>query len=369
MNRLTLSTVLILLASHISMGGISSRDTLYNKSVSVNLIAGYLQYHYDEMAVLRNRPANGFEISLNKSADGSMLWHKFYGYPKYGLTYSFLDLGSRNTLGFAHCLSPFINVPLFNSNKFYFGLLISTGMSYNSKTYSELNNPDNIAISSPFNAYINLGVTAGFEINEFWALESSFRLAHFSNGTFRKPNAGLNYTLFSLGVKYSYSPSKINTDKYQYSFSDNTNRILIVGYGSYKEIKDPGGLKYGVGAFSVEYSRPVKALWRYGFSWDLMYDQSHKTILELENVNWDSKWQLYKSGVTFNTEFILNRLSAIFYFGGYLYNKSININNEYLYQRLGLRYRVNSMIWLNLSLKTHWNVADYVEMGVAIKVH
>lgn len=369
MNRLTLSTVLILLATNISIGGISPRDTTYNKSISANLIAGYLQYHYDEMAILRDGPAVGFEVAAKKSADGSMLWHKFYGFPEYGITYSFFDLGNRKALGYAHCLSPFINMPIINFNKFHFGLLISTGISYNTKIYSALNNPQNIAISSPLNAYVNLGISVKYSINEFWALESSFRLTHFSNGTFKKPNSGLNYTLFSVGINYSYPQSVRLTESNKYSFTDNVNRFLIAGYGSFKEIKDPGGARYGVGAFSFEFSRPIKTLWRYGFSWDIMYDHSHKTILELENVNWDSKWQLYKSGVTFNTEFILNRLSAVFYFGGYLYNKSSSINNEYLYQRIGLRHRLSNQVWFNLSLKTHWNIADYVEMGVAIKIH
>jgi hypothetical protein len=63
----------------------------------------------------------------------------------------------------------------------------------------------------------------------------------------------------------------------------------------------------------------------------------------------------------------MNHLSLSLQIGDYLYNKLRVANKEKLYQRISLRYRFSNRLWIYAGLKTHWNVADYIEFGVAFK--
>lgn len=336
--------------------------------LKIHFYSGILQYHHKQMEIMLDQRSKAVEFSYALSGDGKKLWHTFYNFPEYGLSYNFMDLGSRSILGYSHAIYPFITFPLLNQSKrFQIGLHVGPGISYVTKVYDRTENFKNSAISSHFNAFINLGSKISYKISRRATLEASTNLIHLSNGTFKKPNSGLNYTFFSLGFSYlNKSYPKFN--ELLYSFSDEKNRILLTGVGSYKEVKGAGGPKYWVGSFSVEYSRPIKKLWRYGFSWDLMYDDSNGYILYTEQVPWESKWETFKSGITLNTEIILDKLSAVFHFGGYVFNKNNPDNNGTIYQRLGLRYRTSNKVWFHLALKTHWGSADYVEFGLAYKI-
>jgi hypothetical protein len=339
-----------------------------NRFWGVTIYSGILQYHHKEMEIMQENRPDAIEFSYIFVGDGSKLWHKFYNFPKFGITYKFMNLGSPTILGYSHSIYPFVTFPLYSPfKKINFGLHVGPGLSYATKIYHRTENFKNSAISSHLNAYINLGLKANFSISKKLTIGAGFHLVHYSNGTFKKPNSGLNYSLVSLGLVYAHKNDNLQYDA-SYSFTDKKNRILLVGTGSYKEIKGAGGPKYGVGSFSFEYSRPIKKLWRYGVSMDVMYDKSNAFTLDYESVPWTSEWQLLKTGLTLNTEVILNKLSAVFYFGGYIYNISENSDNGPVYQRIGLRYRVIDRMWLHLALKTHWGSADYVELGAAFKI-
>jgi len=150
---------------------------------------------------------------------------------------------------------------------------------------------------------------------------------------------------------------------------DIKNRLLLTFSGFYKEALDYGGPKYNVASGSIEYSYPLwSSLFRVGASLDYMCDQSHGAILERNNVAYKSDWELAKLGVAANAEIILDRLSLILHFGGYYHNLSRDIRNQWVYQRVGLRYQLTPSLWAHLALKTHWNLADYIELGLAVKV-
>jgi hypothetical protein len=193
-------------------------------------------------------------------------------------------------------------------------------------------------------------------------------LVHFSNGSAKKPNYGLNYTLLSIGAEYG----NINVPRSSanhYRFSTEQSRILIAFAGSRKEAMGYNGPKFGVATGSVEYSHPIwSPLFRIGASLDFMYDDSHSQILKENGIAFGSNWETAKLGTALNAELILDRLSLVLHFGGYYYNLSSDIKNQWVYQRVGLRYRLTNRFWAHMALKTHWNIADYIEFGIAVNV-
>jgi hypothetical protein len=362
----SISIVLIALSS---MGLASNFTSIYpNYGKSYGLSTYHSLQQFNNSLLFERDPAKSVEVSYMLTGDGSKLWHSYYNFPEFGVSYAFTDLGNRPILGYAHSLFMKIHLPLYRQNKINTSLLVAPGLSYVDRIFHPITNSNNLAISNHLNTHIKLGLKADFKVSTNLLMGAGIHLVHFSNGTVKKPNAGLNYSMVSLGITYIVAASSLKDKSADYPFSDERNRFVVVGAGSYKEIKNAGGPKYGVYTLSLEYSNPIKALWRFGFSADFMNDNSHKKILLDEGIDWRNEFELFKVGTAITSEVVLNRLSGVFYFGGYLYNKSTRIINPPLYQRIGLRYRISSNSWAHVALKTHWNIADYVEFGIAVKL-
>lgn len=280
-----------------------------------------------------------------------------------------MDLGNRSILGYAHCIFPFIEIPITQqSNSFEIDFRTAAGIGYMRKVYNPQTNYQNSAISTNMNAYIDLGLMANVRVAKNIWVTGGAHLTHFSNGSVKKPNYGLNYTLVSVGFLYKemeHNPLK----KGQYAYSHEKGRLLFTGATSRKESVGIDGPKFWVTSSQLEYSIPiVTPLFRAGVSLDFMYDKSNSLILDNSNIQWESDWQIAKFGAAISTEFILEKTSLVLFLGGYYHNLSRTVNNQWVYQRIALRYRFTERFWAHFALKTHWNIADYLELGVGYKV-
>lgn len=340
-----------------------------NQALSFDFYWGYLQYHHPEMAALKQSPAQAIRVSLIQNTSGDKLWQSVYRFPAVGVSYMLMDLGHSNTLGNSHVVSPFIAVPVVRQTKrFSSDFYAGAGIGFMPKIYHPLHNSLNTAISTHINVYVDLGLRVNYQASPNLGFYGGGHLVHFSNGSVKKPNYGLNYMLMSVGVRYGGIISKMEHNGLPQQ-DEIKNRLLLTFSGFYKEALDYGGPKYNVASGSIEYSYPLwSSLFRVGASLDYMCDQSHGAILERNNVAYISDWELAKLGVAVNAEIILDRLSLILHFGGYYHNLSRDIRNQWVYQRVGLRYQLTPRLWAHLALKTHWNLADYIELGLAVKV-
>ena len=340
-----------------------------NQALSFDLYWGYLQYHHPEMAALKQSPAQAIKVSYILNTSGNKLWQSVYRYPAVGVSYMFMYLGHDDALGYAHIVSPFIAVPVVRQTKrFSSDFYAGTGIGFMPKVYHPIHNSLNTAISTHLNIFIDLGLRISYQLTSNLRLNGGAHIAHFSNGSIKKPNYGLNYTLLSVGLQYGSHGTERSSNG-QYNFDTETNRLLVLIAGAQKEATGFNGPKFGVTTSSIEYSHPIGSpLFRIGTSLDFMYDGSNKLILEENNITFGSNWELAKLGVAVNAEIILDRLSLILHFGGYYHNLSRNIKDQWVYQRVGLRYQLTPRLWAHLALKTHWNLADYIELGIAVNV-
>lgn len=74
------------------------------------------------------------------------------------------------------------------------------GASFGWKKYDEQYNPQNMAIGSKINAYINLGFAFNWQLHPQWKLAAGADFTHFSNGNTHYPNGGLNVIGGRIGV-------------------------------------------------------------------------------------------------------------------------------------------------------------------------
>jgi len=214
---------------------------------------GKMLNHSTLLAPIIERRSVGGEIFISKQSYGKHHWNSFFNYPEYGISYSYLDLGSPNYAGIAHCIFPHINFRFFNyRNPFNIELKVGVGGAFVEKTYNAETNPLNHAFSTHFNAVLNGKLQGSLKISKNLSLFAGTGITHISNGAYKKPNLGVNILSFFVGLSHSYG--KENTFISQKSEVNEKNKnwdCSVYLMGGIKEINPIGGKKYLVGDFNL----------------------------------------------------------------------------------------------------------------------
>ena len=325
---------------------------------------GFLINHRNNMRILNEKAPGSFEIFIAKTTNGKQLWHNFYGRPYYGVSYMLFDLGSPSYLGNAHCIYPFMNFFITRSERpVSLNMLIGAGISYVEKIFDPVYNYKNIAISTHINAFLRLGLECRIRISAPLHLSAGLSFSHISNGTYTKPNAGLNNIMTFAGASYSFG-SEIPLEQTEYNV-DKTWHYTVYLSGGMKTYTIYDNTKYTVSGLSFEISRSHLALTNFALTLDLFYDRSDYADLVRKEIA-TSKIQTIKPGFAAGYAFHLGNLSANVHFGRYLYAKKHDYG--FIYQRLALRYMVADRINIHCGLKTHLGQADYIELAIGYRI-
>ncbi len=152
-----------------------------------------------------------FEISLQRATYGHNQWEAVYRYPLIGVSYLYTDLGNSSALGAAHAVFPFINFPLNSNLDNSLNLKLGLGLAYLTNKFDPTENFQNFAIGSHLNAAVSIYFDFRKKINRRSNLILSAGLTHFSNGSMKTPNFGLNILSLSAGYSFFLKKSPIPT--------------------------------------------------------------------------------------------------------------------------------------------------------------
>jgi hypothetical protein len=341
-------------------------STSSRQSITFKIVAGSVIPHERVLNPLKKGTVKALEISYSIKKLDNSAWRSYYNYPEIGFSYMFMDFGYKEVLGYSHSIYPYLKIPLTGKDKpFDLSIRMALGFSYITKLYDSISNPKNVAISTPINLFASFGLELTYKISSKISANIAFSGSHFSNGLIKKPNYGINILSGSLGINYNINQHS-NLKSRLSELEIDKSRWLAILTGAIKETKDPGGPKYGVGFLSLEYSKSFCKQLRYGTSLDYMYDGSTFVHFKDDSVSYKSQLKASKIGLTCMGEMTLNRLSIFANMGVYLYNHDRQIDP--IYQRIGIRYRLSKSFYTQLAVKTHLNVADYIEFGVGFKL-
>jgi len=338
--------------------------SLTRSSINFNVNTGTLLPHEKFLNPLKKGIVKSYEFSYSIKAFNGKEWHRYYSYPEVGISYMYMNLGYKKVLGYSHSIYPYIVFPLTKQDKaISVSLRTALGLSYINKTYDSLSNYENVAISSHINYIATLGVILNYRLTKNLSASIGVNAFHYSNGAIKNPNYGLNILTAGCGAHYNFYKENKYPKVPILLKNENARWLAILSVGT-KEVKKPGGPKYGVGSLSIEYSRPFKTLLRYGLAFDYMYDASTFVHFREDSIQYHSQMKASKLGICGIGEMSLYRLSIFWGLGVYLFNKDKQVDP--IYQRIGLRYRLNQSLYAQLALKTHLNIADYIEFGIGI---
>lgn len=329
--------------------------------VSANVHYGYIAAHHKSMAYLIKKHIPSLELAVSKSTKGDKLWQQSYRLPEIGMGAYLTDFGNPEQLGKAAALFTFINMPFTKKENISIGGKLGTGLGYLSERFDRVENHKNTVISSHINVFINLRLYAHFKVSDNFRIESGFGLSHFSNGAFKMPNLGINIPAVNLGFCYSVNPQKKEFKQMNDSL-DKAIHYVIIAAGGVTEIEPPGGKKFPCTTLSFNLQKRLTQKSKVAYGAEAFYTSSIVEKINNDSLHYSNAAANTQFGLKLGYELVIDRLSLPIDWGVYLYSKAKS--NGIFYHRIGLRYELQKRVILNLSLKTHWAKADYVEFGI-----
>jgi hypothetical protein len=268
-------------------------------------------------------------------------------------------------LGNGHSLTGLIHFPILNKQRIRLNVKFGIGIGYIDKPFNLTDNYKNQTVGSHINAVITTGAQVRIRANKTDQLLTGIDLTHFSNGSSKIPNMGIN--IASLNVGYIHCFGK-DTPLKRDSVAGikHKNEFTFLAAMGAKELNPPGSATYGVGIFTGDWHHGVSRKSKVGIGTDLFIDNSvSKRLAEdaiyVSGLEASARWGMH---VSYGLQ--VGKCSGYFQTGYYLYTKIKNDGN--IYSQLSLRYQVTKHIFGCFNLKSHYAKADYFEYGIGYKI-
>lgn len=379
---------------------------LSNNNIMVEARAhyGFFYHHHFEMERFdAHYPA--FEISVYQNSFGRQEWEAAYNYPYLGFTYYQADFGLNfeqnpevgEALGSVHALYPFISYPLVGGENAQLTFKLGVGLGFLTKCFDHFENYHNYAIGSHLNAAVNLSFEYRQRITSRLMSVASVGLTHFSNGSTKLPNYGLNTFSGAWGLAYYLRPPRINLtpvrrpDYKPFEFDKKKWFSVELEYGmGFKNVSQTYGgedaLFYRVHDASAYLLAQFTQYSRAGVGLNMVLDLSDQTLPDHtvdENgihvnkedpethkiITYDiNKFQMAKPNFSLCYALSMERLSYYFEFGWHLkLNEATDFSKGNIFQKVGVHYQFYDNLYGRISLSTHFGRADYLCFGLGYR--
>jgi len=333
----------------------------FSQTIEARYGYGFLLAHRANMRHLLKGHASMLEINVNLNRHGYDHLSEYYKGTKTGFTIAYIDAGNKEHIGFSIGAYPHIRFDLGKA-KHAPKLQLGAGIGLVQKPFNQETNVHNIAIGSYLNALINISLEDEFVFKRN-IIKYGFSFTHFSNGAYSAPNLGLNIPMFYVGYGIGQYPAgdcapqqKFQADEYIWARNHEAYGVL-----GFREISLHRPKKYMVGSISYQYLHQFsnKLAWSTGVD---VFQNSSLGATYTEQAPEGVNSQI---GCFAGLEVLFNQRSLFVEQGVYAFSPFKG--NGLMYNRIGFRNRFDSGIILNISLKTHLEVAEYVEFGIGYR--
>lgn len=332
---------------------------------------GFLYAQHLELELFNGHfPA--FELNLQQETYGKKEWERNFGYPLIGVSFWYSALGKSPYLGDGYALFPFINFPLVRDERLMLSFRVGLGLGYLTKRFDRIDNYKNTAIGSHFNAAANVTFEGRYKISHRLTASIGFGLHHFSNGSLKLPNYGLNMILINAGMAYRLArENRYINDRFippTKPYAAVIRHVMEFDFGAslgYKNLTAVYGKSFMVYHVYNNTLFHVSPKSRVGFGLDLSYDASHVTVLETKGDTVTNKLNILRPGINAAYELKMSRLGFLFNLGCYLGGQEHT--NGPLYEKLSLQYNFLENFFANVMLKVHFGRADYIGVGLGYR--
>lgn len=292
----------------------------------------------------------GFSLDFFKNTDGRKYWQFAHNYPNMGLSLTVRSLGNDSVYGHAISLLPYLEFNAFNSRHGALQIKHGTGIAYVTRRYDRIINTQNKMLGTHLTATSILDVGYRFYLSTNWDLKFGGIIHHFSNGSFKTPNAGMNTG--SLYSAISYYPFATNTSKIKHEPICDFKRWryrLGTSVGFYDYQPEQGSIKLNTQLSGMGfYQHNTRFRTGLGFEAGRLTNKKPQTAIYMEE------------------EVQFGNVATRYGFGGYVINK--NERGADFYSKIGIAYypkkknNIPEKFYIGSLLKAHGFKAAHVEL-------
>ncbi len=350
---------LTMLLSSWQLSGQLKLENVQDYVVTARFHYGFIVPHHPPVRYLQKGHTPVYELTIGKRLDGAKDWHSGYRFPWLSLGYNYTNFQYKEVLGDAHSLFGVIQIPIIQRKSFLLDYNFSFGFAYFTKVFNTTENYYNIVAGSRVNAYLKLGVGLSHQISPKYKFNYGIALLHYSNGSVKKPNLGINQAVLNMALSFDASR------KESMKLPEKTTRLnggewLVVIAGGWKEISVSNPKTFSAFSSTINYERRFLKK-QLGVGMDFFYDGSLTSVEDKEANFTSDPANNFRQGIHVGYGLVFGNMVFTVNTGYYLFLK--HNTDGHVYSRFGLRYYFENNLVANLSLKTHLGVADFVEWG------
>ena len=333
-------------------------------ALQIQIGSGILLPHGEELHFLDAGRFRTIGMTYEWRKRGEEPWHASFAYPSSGVFASYTTFGNRETLGYKLTAGPFVRFPLFfQKGATGLHLKLAGGASWLEKPFDSQDNPRNLAIGTHLNVFVKAELEVSYQFTEKWEVNAGLSFNHFSNGSFKKPNKGINYALLELGVLRIFNP-KERVPSLEL-LAQKTNFTSVMLSASVRSPSMRSNSQYGVLTIQGAYNHWISKKFYLMGGFDLVYNAGNRREAEIRNRNPDAQWINYQLGL-FGGIAMNYGPSTIFFNKGY-FVFSENISTAGFYHRLGYRRSLSDRYFVHAGIFSNYFQANFLDLGIGIK--
>jgi hypothetical protein len=340
----------------------NGQEVVPNKTIpklELNLFGGLLAAHHPEMKPLNTPPYLGLDVRMGFQTTGEQYWHQLFKYPIYGVDF-YAGSFNNKAIGYPMALFGFMELPFIRKTDSYWSTSWGTGLAFHINEYDSISNPENIAIGTDLNVYIDFSILYKKMISNRLDLGCGIKFQHFSNGAIQYPNLGLN--MISGQITIGLIPGKALTDFKTHSpeiIKSKSEYYIFEGIG-WNGNPENNDIKYFNNTISLGYNYRINQKRMVGIGTDIFYNEKNETLLQSGDT---AEFHDFVSYAGFlSTDLIANRFRMVVQLGFYFY-KPVDYGQPF-YERVALRYYLVPWAFTNVSIKAHAAKAQLIEWGI-----
>ncbi len=339
----------------------STRSRLY-PVISYHVYGGQLLIHREAMQGMKvNKPYLGQDLRVGLQSTGTAYWQEAYRYPIYGIGF-YSGYFNNPIIGNPMALYGFIDIPFIRKGKVSWNTSWGFGLSFHINEYNAETNPENVAISTETNAYIDFITSYKYQITPRLNMGLGVQFQHLSNGAFKHPNLGLNLLTGSLTASYTFKGEELRfTRKTPEAYDKYAFALMYAGGMSALAKDDPK--QYYSSTLSATAHRRMSEKRTLGLGVDVFYNSCLLGIEDTPEPICTKNLMSYAGIVS--SEMILQDFRMLIQFGVYVWRPMAY--DKPFYERVAFRYYCfDDFLFANISVKAHGFKSQCIEWGLGV---
>ena len=334
-------------------------DTLsHSYFVGLKTHTGFIIPHSKEIIDVSTSRPYGFQLDVSRINRSQKAWNKCNCYSQVGLSAAYFNYRNTDVLGSSYNLIAYMEPLLSYHRRLNFRFRTGAGLTYLTDVYDGGSNPTNLFFSSSISGYLMVGFSAHYKILKNWNTNLGFHYNHISNGGLQQPNKGMNFPTVNAGIEYNLNPVDLRPRSVRASF-DRALHGYAGAFGNIRTVQstdtEPTENKWqlGINGGIIKRFTTINA-WMVGA--ELSYDGS---IQEQGKRNGEGTSPILFSLLA-GHQFSFGRFGFSQQMGHYTY-RDYAFRTEF-FQRYALTYLIASKVSVGISLKSHAQEAEQMDM-------